>query len=55
MSPLLSTAGLARASATRPWRVLGLWLVILLLGGFAATGLGDALTTSTNVTDKPES
>lgn len=54
MKPL-STGALARASARHPWRVLALWLAILVLAVVAASGLGDALTSSTNFTNKPES
>jgi RND superfamily putative drug exporter len=55
MARLLSTSGLARASAARPWRVIILWVVIVALAGVATTGLGDALTTTTNFTGDPES
>ncbi|HET7037061.1 MAG TPA: MMPL family transporter [Thermomicrobiaceae bacterium] len=55
MRALLSTAGLARASARHPWRVLGLWLIILVLAGVSASGLGKALTTDANFTGTPES
>jgi RND superfamily putative drug exporter len=51
----LSTSGLARRSGRRPWRVFGLWLVILVLAGIAATGLADAFTTESNLTNNPES
>jgi RND superfamily putative drug exporter len=54
MNPF-STAGLARSSARHPWRVLGIWIVVLALAVLAASGLGDALTTSSNFTTKPES
>jgi RND superfamily putative drug exporter len=50
-----STAGLARLSARHPWRVLAVWLVILVLGVVAASGLGNALSTDANFTNKPES
>ncbi|HEY7033306.1 MAG TPA: MMPL family transporter [Thermomicrobiales bacterium] len=50
-----STSDLARLSARHPWRILGIWLVVLVLAGISATGLGDALTTSTNFTGTPES
>ena len=55
MTSFLSTAGLARASARRPWLVVGAWIVLLVLAGVAATGLGDAFTTEGNFTNKPES
>jgi RND superfamily putative drug exporter len=50
-----STSDLARSSARHPWRILGVWLVVLVLAGISASGLGNALTTSTNFTGKPES
>jgi RND superfamily putative drug exporter len=52
---LFSPASLARASARHPWRVLGAWVVILVLAVMSASGLGDALTTTSNFTGKPES
>src|SRR5688572_24788349 len=52
---MLSTAGLARVSARRPWFVVALWCVLLVLAGFAAAGLGDAFSVESNFTDKPES
>lgn len=51
----VSTAGLARLSARHPWRVLAAWLLVLVLAGFAATGLGDALTTEGDFTNEPDS
>ncbi len=51
----MSTARLARISARRPWFVLVTWLILLVLAGVAATGLGDAFTTEGNFTNKPES
>ncbi|HEY7031503.1 MAG TPA: MMPL family transporter [Thermomicrobiales bacterium] len=52
---MLSTAGLARASARHPWRVVAAWLLVLVLAGVAATGLGDALTYQGTFTNRPES
>jgi RND superfamily putative drug exporter len=52
---VFSTAGLARLSALHPWRVLALWAVVLALAGYAAQGLGDALTTEVTMTNNPES
>ena len=51
----LSPARLARASARHPWRVLGAWIVILVLAVMSASSLGDALTTTSNFSGKPES
>ena len=49
------TEQLARASARRPWVVVGLWVVLFLAGGFLATGIGDVLTTEFALTNEPES
>ncbi len=35
MPRLLSTAGLGRISARKPWLVVGLWVVLLVLAGIA--------------------
>ena len=52
----LSTEGLARASAQRPWRVVGIWIVLLLAAfGIIATLLQDVLTTEFGFTGNPES
>jgi RND superfamily putative drug exporter len=51
----ISTSGLARRSGRRPWRVFGLWVILLILAGAAATGLADAFTTESNLTNNPES
>ncbi len=51
-----STQSLARASASRPWRTVGIWLVVLLASVTLTSALlGDALTTEANLTDDPES
>jgi len=50
----ISTEGLARLSARRPWWVLGVWAVLLILAGLAAPSLGDALTTQANFINRPE-
>jgi RND superfamily putative drug exporter len=55
MNNPLSPGHLARISARRPWWVLTVWLVLLILAGFAATGLGDAFTTESDFTNNPES
>ena len=53
---LFSTAGLSRASARRPWRVVIGWLVILVAAGvISSLWLGDALTTEIETLDDPES
>lgn len=55
MSSFLSTAGLSRASALHPWRVIAAWVLIIVLSGVAASGLGDALTTEIAFVNSPES
>jgi RND superfamily putative drug exporter len=52
----LSSSSLARASATRPWAVVGTWALIIVLS-FVLAGafLADALTTDFSFTDEPES
>ena len=55
MKPPFSTAGLARISARRPWVVVAAWIVLLVLAGVAASGLGDAFTTEGDFTNRPES
>jgi RND superfamily putative drug exporter len=53
---LLSTAGLARASAHRPWTVISIWIVVFALAIVSiATGLSDALTTQAEFLSKPDS
>jgi RND superfamily putative drug exporter len=52
---LLSTGGLARASARHPWRVIALWVVVFLVGGYFASTIGDVTTTESNFINKPES
>jgi uncharacterized membrane protein YdfJ with MMPL/SSD domain len=50
------TERLARASARRPWRVVGLWLVVVV-ASFAAIGmfLDDVLTADVEITTETES
>ncbi|RIK40122.1 MAG: MMPL family transporter [Chloroflexi bacterium] len=55
MRSILSTAGLARASAQHPWRVVALWVALLVLSGVAAIGLGDRLPTNWKFLNEPES
>ena len=55
MASRISTEGLARSSARRPWLVIGAWVVALVLAAISAPALGDALTTSANMLNKPES
>ena len=55
MSSIFSPRGLARISSRHPWRILALWLVLLVLAAVSAPSLGDALTTEGNFTNRPES
>jgi RND superfamily putative drug exporter len=55
MSRRPSTAGLARSSARHPWRVISVWVVILVLATIVGSGLGDVLTTDEEFTNRPES
>ena len=52
---LFSTGGLARASSRHPWRVIGLWIVVLIVGGFFASTIGDYTTTEASFLNNPES
>ncbi|HTG47206.1 MAG TPA: MMPL family transporter [Actinomycetota bacterium] len=51
----INPESLARASSKHPWRTVGVWAVILVLG-FAASGilLSNALTTEFDFTNSPE-
>jgi RND superfamily putative drug exporter len=55
MKSFFSTAGLARASASKPWRTIGIWVAILVLSFVVSGILGDQTTTEINFTDDPES
>lgn len=44
MGGLGFTGRLARGAARRPWVTLGLWVLLIAAGMFAASGLGDVLT-----------
>ncbi len=53
---LFSSEGLARASAQHPWRVIGVWLAVLVASGaLIATLLSSALTTEFDFANQPES
>jgi putative drug exporter of the RND superfamily len=53
---LFSTAGVSRASGKHPLRVIGAWILILVLAGvISSQWLGDVLTTEINFVDEPES
>ena len=56
MASRLSTESLARSSARRPWVIIGIWvLVLVVFVGLAATLLGDALTTEFKLTNDADS
>ena len=51
----LSTENMARASASHPWRVIGIWVVVLVAGMVAIMSLlEDGLTTAFVFTNDPE-
>ena len=53
---VIPTEALARGSARRPWTVIGLWVLALVIAGaLVATLLNDALTTQFVFTNTPES
>ena len=55
MAMTFSTENLARSSATRPWRVVAVWVVVFLVGAFLmATLLKDGETTAFVFTGNPE-
>ncbi|MFZ0625265.1 MAG: MMPL family transporter [Acidimicrobiia bacterium] len=52
----LGTESMARGSARRPWLTVALWIVLIgIAGALSSQLLGDALTTSIEFTDRPES
>jgi uncharacterized membrane protein YdfJ with MMPL/SSD domain len=52
----LSAQSVARVSARHPWRVIGGWLVLLVIGGLLTSRLlSGALTTQTRSANNPES
>ncbi|MGD9713732.1 MAG: MMPL family transporter, partial [Thermomicrobiales bacterium] len=55
MRSLLSTSGLARSSARRPWLVLAAWVSILILAIVAQTIMPANITTNTSLLNNPES
>ena len=51
-----STESLARRAGSRPWTVIGIWLVVVVAALMLITTLlGDALTTEDRMTNNPES
>ena len=55
MASRFGTAGLARASARRPWLVIGVWALLLVLAAISAPALGSALTSAAEMLNRPES
>jgi RND superfamily putative drug exporter len=52
----VSAQSMARGSARHPWRVIGGWLVLLVIGGLLTSRLlSGALTTQTRSANNPES
>ena len=52
----IGTEGLARSSAKRPWRTIGIWAMLLISAGVVSSLLlGDVLTTTIGFTNQPES
>ncbi|HZA19507.1 MAG TPA: MMPL family transporter, partial [Actinomycetota bacterium] len=51
----ISTEGLARASARRPWATISLWVVAIAVAGWLSSQfLSEALTTDADFTNNPE-
>jgi RND superfamily putative drug exporter len=52
----LSTEGLARVSARRPWLVVAIWLLILIVAGiYSARSLGSSVSTDITFSNDPDS
>jgi RND superfamily putative drug exporter len=55
MASRFSIEGLASVSARHPWRVISVWLLILVIGGgYAALGIGDVLSNEMTITGDVE-
>ncbi len=52
---LLSTGGLARASARHPWLVVAIWVAAFIVGGYFASTIGDHTTTESTFISNPDS
>ena len=56
MRSFLSSEALARASASHPWRTIGIWVVLIVAAmGLNATFLADSLTTEFYFLNNPDS
>jgi RND superfamily putative drug exporter len=55
MRSLFSPEHLARVSARHPWRVVGAWVVVIVVAGALASGLSDRLATDWAFVNQPES
>jgi RND superfamily putative drug exporter len=52
----LNTGTLARWAGSRPWTMIGIWVILLVVAfGMISTLLGDALTTDDEILNDPES
>ncbi|MGH2534929.1 MAG: MMPL family transporter [Thermomicrobiales bacterium] len=54
-SSFFSTRGLAQASARRPWRTLGIWLLLIVIAAGLQGTMGSALNNEANFTNDPDS
>jgi RND superfamily putative drug exporter len=50
-----STAGLARITSRHPWRTIAVWILILVIGGWQASLIGDRTTSEYKFNTEPES
>jgi len=51
----MSPEHLARSSARRPWLVVAVWIALVVVGGLAASRIGDGLTQEFTLLNNPES
>ncbi|HYI15260.1 MAG TPA: hypothetical protein VEX37_07715, partial [Thermomicrobiales bacterium] len=51
---LFSTAGVAKASARRPWRTLGAWLLLIVVMVVLSGSLPSPLTSEDDFTNNPD-
>src|SRR5262249_6472638 len=55
MTLVPSTRSIAGASARHPWRVIGFWILMLVLAGVLQAGMGSRFNDNTDFTNNPES